>query len=276
MPKVSVLTPLYNTNPKFLKEMIESILNQTFNDFEFILLNDSPNNKEIKDIVLSYKDNRIIYVENEENIGISKSRNKLLELAKGEYIAIFDHDDISLPQRLEKQVNFLDKNPRIGVVGSNFRRFSNNRKSKNPENNLDIKINLVARGCIILHSTVMIRKSLLTENSIKWEEEYSPCEDYMLFAELIDKTMFYNIQEPLLIYRDHENNTSHNQSTIMKDKENLIKNILYKKYPYYASFPSNCSSISLFGFIPILKKEKKGNRVKYLLFGKIPLLKIIK
>ena len=275
MPKVSVLTPLYNTNPKFLKEMIESILNQTFNDFEFILLNDSPNNKEIKDIVLSYKDNRIIYVENEENIGISKSRNKLLELAKGEYIAIFDHDDISLPQRLEKQVNFLDKNPRIGVVGSNFRRFSNNRKSKNPENNLDIKINLVVRGCIMTHSSVMIRKSLLTGNGIKWEEDYSPCEDYMLFANLIDKTMFYNIQEPLLIYRDHENNTTHNQSKMMEDKENLIKNILYKKYPYYASFPSNSSSINLFGFIPILKKEKKDNRVKYLLFGKILILKII-
>ena len=275
MPKVSVLTPLYNTNHKFLKEMIESILNQTFDDFEFILLNDSPNNKELKDIVLSYKDNRIIYIENEENIGISKSRNKLLELAKEEYIAIFDHDDISLPQRLEKQVNFLDKNPRIGVVGSNFRRFSNNRKSKNPENNLDIKINLVVRGCIMTHSSVMIRKSLLTENSIKWEEEYSPCEDYMLFAELIDKTMFYNIQEPLLIYRDHENNTSHNQSTIMEDKENLIKNILYKKYPYYASFPSNSSGIYLFGFIPIIKKIKIGNRTKYLLFDKIPILKII-
>ncbi len=275
MPKVSVLTPLYNTNPKFLKEMIESILNQTFDDFEFILLNDSPNNKELKDIVLSYKDNRIIYIENEENIGISKSRNKLLELAKGEYIAIFDHDDISLPQRLEKQVNFLDKNPKIGVVGSNFRRFSNNRKSKNPENNLDIKINLVVRGCIMTHSSVMIRKSLLTENGIKWEEDYSPCEDYMLFAELIDKTMFYNIQEPLLIYRDHENNTSHNQSTIMEDRENLIKNILYKKYPYYASFPSNNSGLYLFGFFPIIKKIKMGNRIKYLLFGKIPIFKIV-
>ena len=275
MPKVSVLTPLYNTNQKFLKEMIESILNQTFDDFEFILLNDSPDNKEIKEVVLSYKDNRIIYVENEENLGISKSRNKLLELAKGEYIAIFDHDDISLPQRLEKQVNFLDKNPKVGIVGSNFKRFSNSRKSKNPENNLDIKINLVVRGCIMTHSSVMIRKSLLTKNGIKWQEEYSPCEDYMLFAELIDKTMFYNIQEPLLIYRDHENNTSHNQSTIMEDKENIIKNILYKKYPYYASFPSNSSGIYLFGFIPIIKKVKIGNRIKYLLFDKIPILKII-
>ena len=275
MPKVSVLTPLYNTNPKFLKEMIESILNQTFNDFEFILLNDSPNNKEIKDIVLSFNDNRIIYVENEENLGISKSRNKLLELAKGEYIAIFDHDDISMPQRLEKQVEFLDKNPKIGVVGSNIIKYSNKKKTNNPENNLDIKINLVVRGCIMTHSSVMIRKNILIQNNIEWDENYSPCEDYMLFANLIDKTMFYNIQEPLLIYRDHENNTSHNQSKIMEDKDSLIKNFLYKKFPYYASFPSNSSSINLFGFIPILKKEKKGNRVKYLLFGKIPILKII-
>ena len=109
MPKVSVLTPLYNTNPSFLKEMIESILNQTFKDFEFLLLNDSPENKELKKIVESYNDRRIIYLENEKNLGISKSRNKLLELAKGEYIAIFDHDDISLPERLENRWIFLTK-----------------------------------------------------------------------------------------------------------------------------------------------------------------------
>ena len=208
-------------------------------------------------------------------IELSTLKTKKIWVAKGEYIAIFDHDDISLPQRLEKQVEFLDKNPKIGVVGSNIIKYSNKKKTNNPENNLDIKINLVARGCIILHSTVMIRKSILLNNNIKWEEEYSPCEDYMLFANLIDKTMFYNIQEPLLIYRDHENNTTHNQSKIMEDKDSLIKNFLYKKFPYYASFPSNSSSINLFGFIPILKKEKKGNRIKYLLFGKIPILKII-
>ena len=93
--KVSVLTPLYNTDPVFLREMIESILNQTFRDFEFILLNDSPDNREIEEIVRSYQDPRIVYVENESNLGISESRNKLLALSRGEYVAIFDHDDIS-------------------------------------------------------------------------------------------------------------------------------------------------------------------------------------
>ena len=113
MPKVSVLTPIYNTEPEHLRQAIESILNQTFTDFEFIILNDSPWNTEIEDIVLAYKDARIKYVKNDKNIGISKSRNKLLSLASGEYLAIFDHDDISLPTRLEKQVDFLDKNYKI-------------------------------------------------------------------------------------------------------------------------------------------------------------------
>lgn len=276
MPKVSVLTPLYNTNPEFLKEMIESILNQTFKDFEFLLLNDSPENKELKKIVESYNDRRIIYLENEKNLGISKSRNKLLELAKGEYIAIFDHDDISLPERLEKQADFLDKNPGTGIVGTNFIKYSSKRVHRNPEKNKDIKRNLVIRGCIVAHSTVMIRKSVMIEHNVRWREEYSPCEDYMLFAELIDRTMFFNIQQPLIIYRDHHDNTSHRFAEIMQDKSELIKNILHKNYPYFASGSSNNAYSCVLGFIPLIKKEQYGNIVKYLLFGKIPVLKVIK
>ena len=104
MPKVSVLVPIYNTNETHLREMIESVLNQSFSDFEFLLLNDSPNNKKLKEIIESYHDNRIIYEENPQNMGISASRNRLLDLAKGEYLAIFDHDDVCLPDRFELQV----------------------------------------------------------------------------------------------------------------------------------------------------------------------------
>ncbi len=106
-PKVSVLTPIYNTDPEYLRERIESILNQTFSDFEFLILNDSPDNNEIEKIVLecAKKDKRIKYSKNDYNMGITPSRNKLLEMANGEYLAIFDHDDISLPKRLEKEVD---------------------------------------------------------------------------------------------------------------------------------------------------------------------------
>ena len=118
MPRVSVLTPIYNTNPTHLREMIESILSQTFTDFEFLILNDSPENQEIEKIVLEYAkhDRRIKYSKNDKNMGITPSRNKLLKMARGEYIAIFDHDDISVPDRLAREVEFLDANPHIGVV----------------------------------------------------------------------------------------------------------------------------------------------------------------
>ena len=110
-PKVSVLTPVYNTNPAYLRQMIESVLSQSFKDFEFLILNDSPENIEIENIIKSYKDERIKYFKNEKNTGISASRNRLLELAQGEYAAVSDHDDIMLPQRLEKQAEYLDNLP---------------------------------------------------------------------------------------------------------------------------------------------------------------------
>ena len=103
MVKVSVLMPVYKTPEKYLRAAIESILQQTFTDFEFLILDDYPLDNRQK-IVASYADKRIKYFENSQNMGISASRNKLIDMAKGEYLAVFDHDDISLPQRLEKEV----------------------------------------------------------------------------------------------------------------------------------------------------------------------------
>lgn len=206
MPCVSVLTPIYNSNPSHLKECIESILNQTFSDFEFIILNDSPENNELDKIVESYKDKRIKYFKNDKNLGISRSRNKLIDLAQGEYIAIFDHDDISLPTRLEKQVRFLDENLDVGLVGSWLEKFeipmgggaNKKRISKLPESNIDIQI-MLTHTCCIAHTTCMMRKSILLDNNIKYNASYSPAEDYHLFARLMHFTRFYNIQEVLVL-----------------------------------------------------------------------------
>ncbi len=274
-PKISVLTPIFNTNPEYLKQMIESILNQSFKDFEFILLNDSPENTEIEAIVKNYDDERIKYYKNEQNTGISASRNKLLHLAKGEYIAIFDHDDISMPLRLEKQAEYLDKHPQTGVVGCNYKTIYSNKTTNFPCNNSDIKKELVIMGLVIVHSGSMIRKSVLIENNIFWEKEYSPCEDYMLWARLIDKTVFHNLEEVLLLYRDSKNNTTNLQAEKMADCTERIKNFLHKEYPYYRNLCSKNSYIYLFG-LPFIKKQCRGNTVKYFLFGIIPFLKEVK
>ena len=257
MPRVSVLTPIYNTNHAHLRACIESILNQTYTDFEFVILNDSPENSELEKLVLSYGDKRIRYIKNDKNIGISKSRNKLIELARGEYIAIFDHDDISHPTRLEKQVKFLDENPYVGVVGAWGHWFGEKDFiCKNPEYDTDIKIRLTD-VCAIMHTTAMIRKSVLIDNNIWYEEQYTPAEDYRLWGRLMPFTDFYNIQEVLVEYRCDCGNTSHLMQARMKIAHESIKLQICNKYPMYR-----------------LAFERSLRRVRLRLFGKMPLIKL--
>ena len=102
IPKVSVLMPVYNTQSEHLHEAIDSILAQTFRDFEFLILNDCSTDPQVEEVVKSYSDPRIVYAVNERNLGISGARNRLLDMAQGEYLVVMDHDDISLPERFEK------------------------------------------------------------------------------------------------------------------------------------------------------------------------------
>lgn len=273
MPKVSVLTPIYNTNPKHLRECIESILNQTFTDFEFLILNDSPDNTEIENVVKSYKDKRIKYYRNAKNIGISASRNKLLGLARGEYLAIFDHDDISVPTRLEKEVAFLDANPHIGVVGCNTLWFPKKEVQTYETKNLEIK-RAMMYGCAIAHSGAMIRKSVMIDNGITWEEKYSPAEDYMLWIRLIDKTMFGNIPEILLKYRFLETNTTNTQWAKMQDRTTLIRSYAHRTYVDLLKNDNYCIRrwVYLFSLIPVAKIKQYPDSFKLYLFGFIPLV----
>jgi len=200
MPKVSVLMPVYNTAEEFLREAIESILNQTFTDFEFIIINDGSTNN-AKETILSYEDKRISYVENEQNIGLIKTLNKGLSLAQGEFIARMDSDDISLPKRFEKQVEFFEKNPEIGILGTWFKYIPSNRVIEPFTDSKKIKECLLVNSNTIGHPTVMIRKSVIDEFSIKYDENAIYVEDYALWLSLIDKVNFANLDEVLLEYR---------------------------------------------------------------------------
>lgn len=272
MPKVSVLMPIYKTPPEYLKMSIESILAQTYKDFEFLILDDCPKENR-EDFVKSYKDSRIRYIKNDYNMGISASRNKLLELATGEYLAIFDHDDISLPNRLEKEVAYLDANPDVGVVSSNVKFMIKNKITKYPTENSAIKTELI-NSCVVKHTAALIRKSVLQENNIRYEAAYSPAEDYMLWIRLLGKTMFHNLPNVLVQYRDSAENTSHRQEEKMKDRDMMIKSIAHKEYPYLNEI--GVKTISLFNILPLLKIKTTGHKILYLLFGVIPLLQIIK
>ena len=115
-PRITVLMSVYN-GEKYLKEAIDSVLSQTFKDFEVLIINDGSIDKTSK-ILKTYKDPRIRIINNKKNIGLTKSLNKGLKLARGEYIARMDDDDVSKPNRLEKQFEFMEKNSKYAVVGS--------------------------------------------------------------------------------------------------------------------------------------------------------------
>ncbi len=273
MPKVSVLTPIYNTNPKYLREAIESILKQTFTDFEFLILNDSPDNNEIEQIVKAYakKDKRVKYHKNDINLGISASRNKLIEMARGEYLAIFDHDDISLPNRLEKEVNYLDKNPDVGLVSAWSHVFGQNDFiSKSPENDVDIKIGLT-ESCCIVHSVCMMRRSVLIENNIHYEQYYSPAEDYRIFTRLMDVTHMYNIPMVLLNYRDSVINTTTTNRAKLDYAHSLVRGECCADHPYFCSKNRDVKlRVRLFGIIPLFKIKRGW----FWLFECLPILKV--
>lgn len=277
MPKVSVLFPVYNTDEKYLREAVQSVLNQTFKDFEFIILNDASTDPNVEKVVKSYDDPRIRYYKNDKNLGISPTRNKLLELARGEYLAIMDHDDVSLPERFEKQVAFLDGHDEYGVVGCRVRIIPSGRIPHYPTESGDIKLSLM-RSCAVFHSACMIRASVLKQNRLCYESAYSPSEDYALFCRLIPSTEFYNIPEVLFHYRQHKTNTSKTQAEKMQRATYGIWAFVAHENPVlndvFNLTAERVVRLRLFHFLPIVTIRKKNLRTKVYLFEKIPLFSL--
>ena len=201
--KISVIMPVYNTKEEFLREAIESILNQTFSDFEFIIINDgSTNNAE--DVILSYKDERIIYLK-QENQGIVSALNNGWDKAQGKYIARMDSDDISFPDRFEKQIRFFDANPEYSLVGTQARILGTNRIIKLPA---DIKLMDLLADCTFMHPTIMFRKADFDKYNLRYTEEAKYAEDYLLYARAVNHLKMTNLNEVLLDYRIYRENSS--------------------------------------------------------------------
>lgn len=193
--------PVYNTKEEYLREAIESILTQTYPNFELIIINDgSSNNSE--EVILSYTDERIKY-HKQVNKGASAARNTGINIAKGEYIAIMDSDDISYSKRFEKQIDFLDKNTDVSLVGSWVK--CNNRVIKTPET---IKIIDLLADCCIMHPSIMFRKSDFDKYNLLYDEDLRCAEDYDLYAKALRHLNLSNLQEVLVDYRVYDKNTS--------------------------------------------------------------------
>lgn len=207
-PLVSVLMPVYNAE-RYVAEAIESILNQTYRYFEFIIINDGSTDFSEK-IIQGYDDSRIVYVRNKSNLRLVATLNEGIRMASGKYIMRMDADDISVNDRMEQQVKFMELHPNVGVCGSFLYVFGETIKpflSIRPEHDEDIRSSMLVNNPLG-HPNVMIRKSVLVNNDIWYDEKYYRMEDWGLWVSLMPYCEFYNIQKPLLRYRYVETSES--------------------------------------------------------------------
>lgn len=218
-PEVSVVMSAFNSE-EFISESINSILNQDFKDFEFIIINDGSTDKTLS-IINKYQkiDNRIKVI-NQKNFGLTKSLNNAVSIAKSNFIARIDADDISLPSRLSTQLKHLKSNSNLGFVFSNFIFIdkSGNKIQKKiiSTNSYQVRYNLLKGINNIAHSSVMFRKDLFFEIG-KYRNRFKKSQDIDLWIRMTDKYEFSNVgSEPLILIRNHDNQISRNENDIFK------------------------------------------------------------
>jgi glycosyltransferase involved in cell wall biosynthesis/SAM-dependent methyltransferase len=198
-PKVSVLMSVYNCE-KFIEQALRSIYNQTCQDFEVVIVDDGSTDK-TADILFNMKDSRTFIYRNSENKGLTKSLNIGLKLCRGEYVARMDADDVSYPQRFEKQVKFLDENPDCTALGCWCNRIDSKGQihgayDGRPTKPEDIKRQLLAGNCVA-HATAMVRRASLAEAS-GYNEKYTYAQDHDLWLRLSEIGQIYNLGEYLV------------------------------------------------------------------------------
>ena len=222
---VSVIMSNFNTPEEFLRAAIESILNQTYKNFEFIIIDDCSTDGSLS-IIESYSDNRIKILKNEINLGITKSLNRGLAVAKGEFVARMDADDISVKTRFEKQVSFLRSHPDYIVCGTGVEligdwetRHSNKFICRKIPSKDEFRIHLLFGNYPnIVHPTAMFNHELLLKHNITYNENYPLAQDYRMWVSCSEVGECANINETLLNYRVHN-------KAVSSDRKELQKNI---------------------------------------------------
>lgn len=232
-PFVSILLPVYNGS-SFIRETVDSLLNQTFSNFELIIINDCSTDSTLE-ILSTYEDNRIQIVTNSQNEGLISVLNKGINLSKGDYIVRIDADDIAMIDRIEKQLDFLEKNSDYVLVGSAAKLIYNEHKTEEVLHYYTEHSDLVfAMGyyCPIIHPSVMLRTSIIKENQLYFDYAYKHAEDYAFWTKIIHFGKFKNLSESLIYYRKHTNQISekHTETQIEiteKIRRSYVSNYLF-------------------------------------------------
>lgn len=245
-PLVTVFMPVYNSE-QYIKESLDSIINQTYQNLEILLVDDGSTDRSVE-IIKSYKDERIRLIQNRKNRGIPYTRNVGLKEASGEYIAIMDSDDIAVPNRIERQVQYLETNKKIDAIGSFYIKFGGKFEKRvqsrftAPE---EIKAMLLFYNPIA-NPSVTLRKSTLLKNNLTYHLDFFVAQDYQMWAQLIKVGNIAILPEYLLKYRfGHENISKISNRDRVVRRKKLIDAIHEDLIKYY-NIPLNKEEIEVF------------------------------
>lgn len=289
LPLISVVMSVYNTPEEYLRPAIESILNQTYTNFEFIIIDDGSTNNSVS-IIESYDDERIVLIKNSENIGVTKSRNKGLDICHGEYMAVMDSDDISLPNRFEKQITYMSAHPNVIVCGTcaecigawnKYRPSKYLRYSINDQEEYRISL-LFGNRPNIIHPTAMFNRELMLKYDICYDESRLVCLDYKMWVccskvadccILPDILLYYRVHDKSISLSRREQQIYYHNLTIKDQLEELHLHPTEKTYSYHDAlvFNRNPYDINIKRWI---KRIIKANR-KYKLYDERKLSKYV-
>ena len=246
--KLAVLMPTYNA-AAFLNESIDSVLNQTFADFDFYIYDDCSTDN-TTDIISEYKDNRIFYIKNETNLGISKTLNLGLKklLPHYQFIARMDADDWSFPERFQKQLNFLDQNQEYAFCGTQGYWLKN--MDENPSSGWTYPINFEYIKLYLLfaasfgHSSIILRSQSFFENDFLYNDKIKTCEDWELWIEVAKKFPIANLPDFMMKYRivsDSNHRSTDKQKIHLQERSHIISN-------YWKTFNIELSTEQIFEY----------------------------
>lgn len=217
-PMITVLMSVFNTKEEYLREAIESILNQSFRDFEFIIFNDCSNEKTTA-VLRGYHDKRIKLIENSQNRGLTKNLNTGLTLAKGKYIARMDGDDISRVDRLKIQYTYMERHPDVDILGGATINEAEKHIAWRPFSQEWRRVALLFNNYGIRHPTAFFRAAFIKKNEVFYNEEYDMSQDYELWTRVLKIGKMAVCKEPILYYRRHTGQISTNGGTSHRQKE---------------------------------------------------------
>jgi len=252
--------PVYNAE-QYVSEAIQSILNQTFKDFEFIIIDDCSIDNSLE-VMESFNDKRIIILKNAMNVGNYPSRNKGLNIARGKYICVMDADDVAVGIRLERQYYFMENHAEIGIAGSGFRYYGSEKDNFRESDNEKLKV-LLLRNNYFIHPTIIIRTDILRTNHLTYDERYRYSADYDLIVQSSTFSGITNIPEVLLLYRQHEQQVT---SQHRQEQINYADKIAIKQLKFFNIDPDEIEKyihLRLLKGIPI-KFNESGKCLKWI------------